>query len=135
MKHKVYCGKINEGALTMPDDEHKFVKFRNYQNTLRKTHVIYSDVETILKKNLDINDANILQIHEVYSIGLFLQNSMNNDQSFYSYNYGDDVLEWFSLELLRIADIVQKVSLLKNTLLVKKKLHYYDYRISKKIWT
>lgn len=116
IKHKEHCSKINKGALTMPDEEHKFVKFRNYQHTLRKTHVIYSDVETILKKNTTEDDS-ILQKHEVYSIGLFLQNSLDNNKSFYSYGFGDDVLEWFSSELLRIADIVQKVSFIK-------KIHY-----------
>lgn len=112
IKHKEHCSKINKGALTMPDDENKFIKFKNYQYQLKKSHVIYSDVETILKKDISDDDG-VLQKHEVYSIGIFLQNGLDNERSFYTYGYGDDVLEWFTTELVRIADIIQKVSLLK----------------------
>ena len=47
IKHKQHCGKVNNGALTMPEEKNKFIKFKNYQHQLRKSHVIYSDVETI----------------------------------------------------------------------------------------
>ena len=65
------------------------------------------------------DDDGILQRHEVFSIGLFVQNDFDNDRSFYSYGYGDDVLDWFTTELLRIADIIQKVCIL-----LKKKFFY-----------
>lgn len=119
---------MNKGALTMPDEKNKFIKFKNYQNRLKKSHVIYSDVEVILKKNIS-GDDDILQKHEVYSIGLYLQNDFDNDRSFYSYGYGDNVLKWFTTELLRLADIIQKVNLLKK--MKKFRLHFVFYRILK----
>ena len=104
----------------MPDKKSKFIKFKNYQYQLKKSHVIFSDERKILKKNVS-DDDNILQRHEVYSIGLFLQNGLDDDRSFHWFGYEDNILKWFITEWLGIADIVQKVSLSKKD---KKKFVY-----------
>ena len=74
----------------------------------RLPFVVYANFECILKKSKSTSgNTQITQIHEPCSVGHYVKCSFDDNLSRYSSYRGTDPAQWFSLELLTLAEQVE----------------------------
>ena len=97
------------------------MSFKNHKYKLKAPVIVYADLETILKPSeLDQSDnskTKVLQTHEVFSIGFYLQYEPDNSKSYYKCFRGENAVKWFITELREIA--LQVEQLYKNPIPMK----------------
>ncbi|XP_018393526.1 PREDICTED: uncharacterized protein LOC108772490 [Cyphomyrmex costatus] len=116
-RHDVDCTRMNECTVTLPNDNDKWLSFRNYNRKKRLPFVVYADLECILEKT-GIDDERIprftYQHHKVFSIGYYVCCQFDENMSMYSYCRGSNCVEWFVDELYRLTHRVKSL-FVRNT--------------------
>lgn len=79
-EHEEKCQLMNDCKITLPENDDRFIKFKNFKNKEQVPWVIYADFESILEK-ID-EDINKCQIHIPVSIGYFLKCRYDNFNPF-----------------------------------------------------
>lgn len=97
---------INKCSITMPDEKHKYLYFKNYKNQIFNPYVVYYDSESILKK---CNNEKAYQEHQIHSMGLYVVNRWDEKKSYYKSFSGDDVVLQFMKELEKLALDIEEV--------------------------
>lgn len=110
-KHKIVCDNMNECAIEMPFEGTNFEVFSNYKNELRIPFIVYADTEAILKPpEIPIFSVKCStqahQHHEVHSVGYYFKCENDESKSYYACYRGVNCVDWFMLELKKIANIV-----------------------------
>ena len=111
--HFEECKKINNCKIRLPNPENSTVRFKNYKNKLTVPFVIYADCECLLlpvkDNNILENNTQVLQKHEIFSIGYYLKCSYDESLSRYNSYRGLNATKWFAKELENISFEVQKI--------------------------
>ena len=55
-KHELYCSNHDAVKVEIPDEEHNILSFRNHNNSLRISFVIYADFEAFTQKQKLANE-------------------------------------------------------------------------------
>lgn len=112
--HIVHCKEMNECKITLPTEEEKFVRFKNFDRQLECPFIIYADMEALLapvNDSLENCPKGAYQKHIAHSIGYYFSSRSDSLKSYYR-SYTDlDCADWFSKELTKIASKVWKVLL------------------------
>lgn len=110
-KHKEYCYVQNNTRMQFPNEQNKYLEFKNYQYQERVPFVVYADVECILEKIEDEPDKNTqkIQKHVPFSIAYYLKCSYDDSLSKFDLYRGEDCQKWFVQQLKNIAVIVNDV--------------------------
>ncbi|KYM98774.1 hypothetical protein ALC62_10502, partial [Cyphomyrmex costatus] len=117
MRHDVDCARMNECSVVLPNENDKWLSFRNYNRKKRLPFVVYADLECILEKSR-IDDERMSRFtyhhHKVYSIGYYVRCEFDETMSIYRYCRGANCIEWFVDELYQLAHRVKSIYV-KNT--------------------
>ncbi|XP_067215244.1 uncharacterized protein [Linepithema humile] len=70
--HSVDCGKMNNCAVILPNEDNKWLTFRNYNRKERLPFVVYADLECTLEKKGQNHTAYAYQHHKAFSIGYYV---------------------------------------------------------------
>ena len=70
IKHEEDCSNLNKYRVRLPDEDSKYIKFKNHHYQEKMLFVIYADFESLLKKTLD---EKIVQEHEAFSVGYYIK--------------------------------------------------------------
>lgn len=113
-EHTEECMKLNKCKITLPSEEHKWMKFRNFQFKLENPFIIYADFESLLidveKNNESKQPKGSYQMHKPFSVGYYFQSRCSQLISYYkSYTSEVDCVNWFIDELHEIAKDVWHV--------------------------
>ena len=99
------CSKMNECFVTLPSPGNDKLKFKNFKHMEKVQFVVYADFECILKKSESTSgNTQITQIHEPCSIGYYVKCSFDDNRSRYSSYRETDPAQWFSQEILTLAE-------------------------------
>ena len=99
---------MNECSVTLPSPGKDKLKFENFKHMEKVPFVVYADFECILKKSESTSgNIHITQIHEPCSVGYYVQCSFDDNLSHYNSYRGTDPAQWFSRELLTLAEQVE----------------------------
>ena len=106
-KHKVDCILINHCKIKLPSEKQNQLKFKNYKNKEWCQFIIYADMECILRP-VEEEHLKEYQIHEAFSVGLYLKCGFDNSQSEYRYyrkleDKNQSPAEWFAQTLLDLS--------------------------------
>ncbi|XP_031632653.1 uncharacterized protein LOC116346631 [Contarinia nasturtii] len=110
-KHRKICMIMNESAIEMPHIGNKYETFKNYKNEIKIPFIVYADTEALLKQpetpvfNTDCS-TQAHQHHEAHSIGYYFKCENDESRSWYANHRGADCLDWFMIELTKIAEEV-----------------------------
>lgn len=120
-RHSINC--TNGCRIEMPDENDKWIQFKNHKNQLKAPFVIYADTEAFLKRMTNEEKYRVFnekcstsayQEHNVYSVGYYLKCEFNDSYSFYATSGNrTDCIEWFINELETISNFVSQL-LMKN---------------------
>ena len=108
--------KFDSCKVLLPPIGKNFTTFKNHQNKLKASFIVYADCECILKPVQDLPGKNtkVMQEHELFAIGYYFKCSYDNDLYFYRSTYDVNPAKWFAQELLQISKYVE--TKLKNVL-------------------
>ncbi|EGI64856.1 hypothetical protein G5I_06694, partial [Acromyrmex echinatior] len=85
--HIVDCTTTNDCAVILPNENDKWLSFRDHNKKERLLFVVYADLECILEKKKRINDENIsrftYQHHKVFSVGYYIRCVYDETASMY----------------------------------------------------
>lgn len=113
-------GKLNrhidrctsEYRVEMPNENNKWLEFKNFEHQLKTPFIIYADTEALLKR-LNATERNRVfsekcttkayQGHHVYSVGYYFKCEFNDSISYYASKNGMNCVGWFADELEKIA--------------------------------
>lgn len=110
-KHRIICANMNKCAIEMPKEQNKFESFKNYKNQLNTPFIIYADTGAVLKPpETSIFAKNCFtkahHEHKIHSIGYYFKYENDESKSRYASNRGENCLDWFANELIKIANEV-----------------------------
>ncbi|XP_071580454.1 uncharacterized protein [Temnothorax nylanderi] len=104
--HSVDCGKINDCAIVLPNDDNKWLFFRDHSRKERLLFVVYADLECVLERE-EICWDNVkryaYQHHRAFSVGYYLCSAYDEIPPAYRFRRGEDCVSWFVNELNVIA--------------------------------
>lgn len=112
-KHKeLCCTKMNKCSIEMPSEDDKYITFKNYKKKLKTPFIMYCDTEALLappeSKVFSENCSTTAHHeHKVHSIGYYFKYEYEEDsesKSRYASNRGENCIEWFTNELIKIAN-------------------------------
>ncbi|KYM95309.1 DNA polymerase [Cyphomyrmex costatus] len=110
--HDVDCARMNKCTVLLPNENDKWLSFRNYNRKKRLPFVVYADLECILEKT-GIDDDHIsrfnYQHHKVFSIGYYVRCDFDETMSMYASFRGENCVEWFVGELYKLTHRVKSV--------------------------
>lgn len=116
VEHRNYC--VNECYIKMPNDDTKWIHFKNYKYGLKAPFIVYADTESYLKPlNTDerkqvFNEScatTVYQSHQIFSIAYYLKCDYDDSLSFYASSPDPaNCVKWFLKELQIIAEIVER---------------------------
>lgn len=117
--HKIECEKKNKCKITMPkkNSMQRWITFNNYKRQLPVPFIVYADIESLLQPipHPTINQENkmpkgVYQRHIPNSVGYYIHDLYNPDESKYRSFTGSDCIEWFINELYNISmNIASKI--------------------------
>lgn len=126
-KHIEICKFMNSGKVNVPNEENRWVSFKNYQNQLEVPFIVYADIESLLVPLNDNDDSGggvgggsgdgnddngnrfqkipkgAFQKHIPNSIAYYFHSRTNEKQSFFRSFTGSNCIDWFMDELLCIS--------------------------------
>ena len=92
----------NDCAVILPNENDKWLSFRDHNKKERLLFVVYADLECILEKKKRINDENISRFtyhhHKVFS-GYYIRCVYDETASMYRSYRSEDCVSWFVKEL------------------------------------
>ncbi|KYM95860.1 hypothetical protein ALC62_13494 [Cyphomyrmex costatus] len=110
--HDVDCARMNKCTVLLPNENDKWLSFRNYNRKKRLPFVVYADLECILEKTR-IDDDHIsrfnYQHHKVFSIGYYVCCVFDETMSMYASFRGENCVEWFIDELYKLTHRVKSL--------------------------
>ncbi|KYM95999.1 hypothetical protein ALC62_13348 [Cyphomyrmex costatus] len=110
--HDVDCARMNKCTVLLPNENDKWLSFRNYNRKKRLPFVVYADLECILEKT-GIDDDHIsrfnYQHHKVFSIGYYVRCDFDETMSMYASFRGENCVEWFVDELYKLTHRVKSL--------------------------
>jgi len=105
--HSVDCGKLNDCAIVLPDEDDKWLTFDHHSRKERIPFVVYADLECALerKDGDERRTANtaIVQHHKVHSVGYYTRCSFDDGASAYRFYRGENCVAWFVREFRELA--------------------------------
>ncbi|KMQ91061.1 hypothetical protein RF55_9122 [Lasius niger] len=88
--HSVDCGKMNDRVIVLPNDDEKWLAFRNYDRKERIPFVVYADLECAMEKEEEgTSDTFITQHHKAFSVGYYVRCAYDDSKSMYRSNRGE----------------------------------------------
>lgn len=110
-EHSIDCVKITNCRIILPRKDNAVLKFQNYYKKERVPFVIYADFESILEKVENSTQANTTKInkHTPISVGLYFKCAYDDSLSYFKSYRGLDCQQWFTKQLLQIAEDVEPV--------------------------
>lgn len=113
----------NEYTIEMPNENDKWVQFKNYERQLKLPFVIYADTESLLvpldenqRKNVFSESSSTIayQRHIIFSIGYYFKCEYDDSKSFYASSGNTlNCVKWFINELELISQFAA-IELTKN---------------------
>ncbi|XP_071581468.1 uncharacterized protein [Temnothorax nylanderi] len=108
--HSVNCGRMNDCAIVLPNEDDKWLSFDNHDRKERLPFVVYADLECLLEQRERENaeggartEKYAYQRHVLFSLGYYLCCTYDDTVSTYRYRRGDDCVLWFVNELRVLA--------------------------------
>ncbi|XP_071575456.1 uncharacterized protein [Temnothorax nylanderi] len=108
--HSVDCGRMNDCAIVLPNENDKWLSFDNHDRKERLPFVVYADLECLLEQRERENaeggarmERYAYQRHVPFSLGYYLCCTYDDTVSTYSYRRGEDCVSWFVNELRALA--------------------------------
>ncbi|XP_025075745.1 uncharacterized protein LOC112553059 [Pogonomyrmex barbatus] len=94
-EHKKYfCDRrMNDYAIRLPNEDDKWLDFKNYCNKERLPFIVYADLECILRRmepQRENTSYTYQQQHKVFSVGYYVRCSYDNALSAYQFRRGED---------------------------------------------
>ena len=106
--HCVDCGKMNNCAIILPNEDNKWLTFRNYNRKERLPFVVYADLECMLEKK-ERQNRTTYQHHKAFSVGYYVSCAYDNSLSSFKSYRGEDCIAWFVNELHDLAHRVKAI--------------------------
>ncbi|XP_011858312.1 PREDICTED: uncharacterized protein LOC105555880 [Vollenhovia emeryi] len=101
---------MNECAIVLPNEDDKWLDFRNYERKERLPYVINADLECALEKEEEEEESELIprnrftyQHHTAFSVGYYLRCVRDKNASTYKFYRGEDCISWFARELNALA--------------------------------
>lgn len=110
--HIVTCKEINKCKVTLPTEEHKWLKFQNHQFKLENQFIVYADIESLLvEPSKDSSQPKgAYEEHKAFSVGYYFHSRCSKLKSYYKSNTSEtDAVDWFVNELFTIAKNIWKL--------------------------
>ncbi|KAJ8914908.1 hypothetical protein NQ315_016062 [Exocentrus adspersus] len=107
-KHHEDCKNVNDCKVRLPNEDQKYLKFKNFKNKEKVPFVVYADLESVLKQ---VNSGNKYQHHLPAAVGYYVKCSYDPSLSFYQLYRGEDCMSWFAREMNQFAEDVKTVFL------------------------
>ncbi|XP_077272096.1 uncharacterized protein LOC143902795 [Temnothorax americanus] len=108
--HSVDCGRMNDCAIVLPNEDDKWLSFDNHDRKERLLFVVYADLECLLepweRENAEggvRTKRYAYQRHIPFSLGYYLCCTYDDTVSTYRYRRGEDCVSWFVNELRVLA--------------------------------
>ncbi|XP_071579806.1 uncharacterized protein [Temnothorax nylanderi] len=108
--HSVDCGRMNDCAIVLPNEDDKWLSFDNHDRKERLPFVVYADLECLLEQRERENAEGgaktkryPYQRHVPFSLSYYLCCTYDDTVSTYRYRRGDDCVSWFVNELRVLA--------------------------------
>ncbi|KAG5316943.1 MOS1T transposase, partial [Pseudoatta argentina] len=99
------CTTTNDCAVIFPNENDKWLSFRDHNKKERLLFVVYADLECVLEKRT--SDENIsrfaYQHHKAFSVGYYIRCTYDETASMYKSYRGEDCVSWFVKELYDLA--------------------------------
>lgn len=108
--HIIDCSTINKCKMNLPQAGTQLF-FKNYKHKEPSEFIIYSDIESILKKVNDETKSRSTikyQKHEACSVGYYLHCNFDSSLSYYRSYRGEDCIDWYVNELQNISINLKK---------------------------
>ncbi|KAJ8913870.1 hypothetical protein NQ315_005667 [Exocentrus adspersus] len=102
------CKNANDCKVRLPNEDQKYLKFKNFKNKEKVPFVVYADLESVLKQ---VNSGNKYQHHLPAAVGYYVKCSYDPSLSFYRSYRGEDCMSWFAREMNQFAENVENVFL------------------------
>ncbi|XP_020299144.1 uncharacterized protein LOC109863310, partial [Pseudomyrmex gracilis] len=125
-EHIVDCEQLNNSAIVLPAKGKNRLRFENYNNKERVPMVVYVDLECVLKKQDEEQNAlsaHKYQRHSVFSIGYYA--SCEHIDIGYRSHRSEICVQWFVNELYDLAKRA-KTLFVKNALMVYVPVVFHD---------
>ncbi|KMQ88590.1 hypothetical protein RF55_11896 [Lasius niger] len=108
---------MNDYAIVLPNDDDKWLAFRNYDRKERISFVVYADLECALERKEEEESTSNTSItqhhnHKAFSVGYYVRCAHNNFKSMYRSYRGEKCVSWFVEEL---HDLVQRAKTFLDT--------------------
>jgi len=109
--HSVDCERMNDCAIVLPNDDDKWLAFRNYDRKERIPFVVYADLECALERKEEESTSNtsITQHHKAFSVGYYIRCAYDDSKSMYRSYRGERCVSWFVEELHDLAQRVKTI--------------------------
>ncbi|XP_024871338.1 uncharacterized protein LOC112454272, partial [Temnothorax curvispinosus] len=117
--HSVDCGKMNDCVIVLPNDDDKWLFFRDHSRKERLPFVVYADLECVLEKEKIDNDnvkRYTYQHHRAFSVGYYLCSPYDEIGPGYRFRRGEDCVSWFVNELNVIAHCAKEILMTNVTM-------------------
>ncbi|XP_077260838.1 uncharacterized protein LOC143896720 [Temnothorax americanus] len=108
--HSVDCGRMNDCAILLPNENDKWLSFDNHYRKERLSFVVYADLECVLERRERENveggartERYAYQRHVPFSLGYYLCSTYDDTASAYRCRRGEDCVSWFANELRVLA--------------------------------
>ncbi|XP_077282637.1 uncharacterized protein LOC143908751 [Temnothorax americanus] len=108
--HSVDCGRMNDCAIVLPNEDDKWLSFDNHDRKERLPFVVYADMECLLepweRENAEggaRTERYAYQRHVPFNLGYYLCCTYDDTVSTYRYRRGEVCDSWFVNELRVLA--------------------------------
>ncbi|XP_071581757.1 uncharacterized protein [Temnothorax nylanderi] len=116
---RVDCEKMNDCAIVLPNDDDKWLCFRDHSKKERLPFVVYADLECVFEKE-EIDNDNVkryaYQYHRAFSVGYYLCSAYDEIAPAYRFRRGEDCVSWFVNELNVIAHRAKEILMTNVTM-------------------
>lgn len=113
-KHEDDCKHFDAVKIEMPNEDNKWLFFKNFINKERHPFVVYADFEALTcpidtcQPDPAVSYTNAYQNHVPCAIGFQVVCSYDESLSFYDYYQGPDAAKWFIKRMKDIAGMVEE---------------------------
>ena len=102
---------MNKCRITLPKEEDKILRFKNYKHQNPAQYVVYADFECLLEPVEDANNVRYKSEHKPFSVGIYVKCNFDESQSGYSsYRQGLDgdqsPAAWFVEQMVKLAIVL-----------------------------
>lgn len=115
-RHEDYCKLFDPVRIDLPDEDHKWLEFKNYMNKERHPFVVYADFEALIKPidtcqpDPTTSYTNAYQNHVPCAVAYQMVCSYDDSLSFYKFYTGEDAAKWFMEGMKNVAHIINQIN-------------------------